>query len=214
MRAGHRSFVAPGLGSLCLLLLTLGWATEQTEAFHVNGFIPMQAGAKHGNQPYTSVCGWQTWESLALCHFQSKSSHSTLTSGKRRGALSRLKASFVAPAMGPGNLLARVAEVGLKLKLRSHDVVQVNIDSSAAELLRGSVQGVTVRGTLWSSPLLLTCRSLEATVGETSVALDALARGQIDLKKPAIGTCNVIFNGGARIFVLSHIEQTCFLVYC
>jgi hypothetical protein len=199
MKAGYHRCLAPSLGSLCLLLMT--WAAE---AFHAHGFIPAQADVTHWKQPCTSFCGWQPLESLALRPYDMKA-HSTIYSSARRGrtgTLGSLRASFATSAIGPANLLARVAEVGLKLKLRSHDLVQVNIDSSPTELLQGSVQGVTVRGKLWSSPLLLTCRSLEATVGETAVVWDALARGQIEMKKPAIGTCNVVFNGGANFLLV------------
>ena len=182
---GRKRWFTHGSIGMCVLLVF-------SQTMQVCGFMLTAIDPQPWRQPCTFVCGCQQVQRVTRL-LKTRAQETT-----RRTTFQPVTSSLVSP--GPARLLSYVAEVGLKLKLKSHGVVQVTIDSTPAELLRGSVQGVTVSGTLWASPFLLTCRTIEATVGETSVALDALARGQIDLKQPALGTCTVVFNGGTCVF--------------
>jgi hypothetical protein len=97
----------------------------------------------------------------------------------------------------PGEVLSRVAEVGLKLKLARHRGVAIDVTASPGKILAGGVEGVKVSGAEWASPGRLTCKSLDVSVGETVVDLPKLLTPfspQIVMKVPAKGRAEIVFN--------------------
>eukprot|EP00271_Cylindrocystis_brebissonii_P015522 TRINITY_DN38438_c0_g1_i1.p1 TRINITY_DN38438_c0_g1~~TRINITY_DN38438_c0_g1_i1.p1 ORF type:complete len:394 (-),score=48.74 TRINITY_DN38438_c0_g1_i1:297-1478(-) len=104
-----------------------------------------------------------------------------------------------------GNLLAGVATVALKSRLRAYDVVETQIDCSLRGLLQGYVKGVRIVGAGWQSPLELTCRDLEVTVTDVQLDVKALVSKQmITLLKPPIGRASIGFNSTDFANFLAH----------
>ena len=109
------------------------------------------------------------------------------------------------PADATGALIARVAELALRARLRSASLVEVDVRSNAFEILSGRVQGVGVRGTAWRTPLDLSCSALNFDVGATEVDLPAVVSKQrILLKRPATGEAVVSFSGADWASFLAH----------
>jgi hypothetical protein len=109
------------------------------------------------------------------------------------------------PADATGALIARVAELALRARLRSASLVEVDVRSNAFEILSGRVQGVGVRGTAWRTPLDLSCSALNFDVGATEVDLPAVvAKQRILLKRPATGEAVVSFSGSDWASFLAH----------
>ena len=109
------------------------------------------------------------------------------------------------PADATGALIARVAELALRARLRSASLVEVDVRSNAFEILSGRVQGVGVRGTAWRTPLDLSCSALNFDVGATEVDLPAVVSKQrILLKRPATGAAVVSFSGADWASFLAH----------
>ena len=109
------------------------------------------------------------------------------------------------PADATGALIARVAELALRARLRSASLVEVDVRSNAFEILSGRVQGVGVRGTAWRTPLDLSCSALNFDVGATEVDLPAVVSKQrILLKRPATGEAVVSFSGSDWASFLAH----------
>ena len=107
--------------------------------------------------------------------------------------------------VGPAELLGRVAEVGLKLKLRSHGQVKVSVASSASQLMSGKVDSVTVEGTEWTSPKQLTCRQLRVEVGATAIDLPGLLqRQEIRILTPGKGLACIALNSRDWSSLLVH----------
>ena len=109
------------------------------------------------------------------------------------------------PADATGALIARVAELALRARLRSASLVEVDVRSTAFAILSGRVQGVGVRGTAWRTPLELSCSALNFDVGATEVDLPAVVSKQrILLKRPATGSAVVSFSGADWASFLTH----------
>jgi hypothetical protein len=116
---------------------------------------------------------------------------------------------MIFPGLGvvgsPAELLGRVAEVGLKLKLRSHGQVKVAVTSSASQLMSGKVDSVTVEGTEWTSPKQLTCRQLRVEVGATAIDLPGLVqRQEIRILTPGKGLACIALNSRDWSSLLVH----------
>lgn len=108
-------------------------------------------------------------------------------------------------AGGAADVLSRVAEVGLKLKLRSYEKVAVTVDSSPIDLLSGKVKGVMVEGSRWASPKELTCRELKCKVGATAIDLQNLVqRQEIRMIQPGRGTACIEFSSQDWANFLTH----------
>jgi len=88
-----------------------------------------------------------------------------------------------------GGLLAAVAEVALKSRLRTWTSVTPEVRANVGDVMQGRVAGVTIRGRGWCSPLGLSCRTLAVAVpGGAGIDVEALfARQRILLRAPAVG---------------------------
>lgn len=111
--------------------------------------------------------------------------------------------SLMPPA--PSKLLADAAEFILRRRLKEVITVDVSVDAEPAQMLGGAVQGVNIRGNGWCTPLRLSCRSLDLSVGETAIDFAALlSKQQILLKRPALGSADISFSAE---------DWGCFLVH-
>lgn len=95
----------------------------------------------------------------------------------------------------PQRLLSQVAELVLRARLRQCDSCEIDVKADPASVLAGGVNGVTVRGRNWCTPMQLSCRSLDVDVGSTAIDLVALTTKQrILLKQPAEGAAAIRFS--------------------
>ena len=76
------------------------------------------------------------------------------------------------------NLISRLACMALKRRLRSHTQVSCDVSADSNNLFHGRVGPVTVKGRGWQSPLGLTCKALEATVGECKLDMGRVISSQ------------------------------------
>ena len=105
----------------------------------------------------------------------------------------------------PTDLLATTAELILRAKLRKAAAVKVDVDGSGPELIGGAVRGVRVRGSDWNTPMSLSCRTLDVSVGRASIDFPALATQQrILLKQPALGSAAIRFSAADWGSFLAH----------
>eukprot|EP00962_Isochrysis_galbana_P045847 scaffold18197_cov122-Isochrysis_galbana.AAC.7 len=116
--------------------------------------------------------------------------------------------NFPQPPQPPGvdDLISAVAEGVLWGRLRKAEKVDVQVDSgSPIELLGGAVRGVRIRGVGWSTPLQLSCRSLDVSVGSAAVDVSALVTKRIiSLQRPATGSATIRFSARDWGSFLSH----------
>jgi len=92
-------------------------------------------------------------------------------------------------------LASTVAELVLRARLREVQKVEVHVDSSPAGLLAGRVDGVSVSGRGWCTPMRLSCRSVQLNVGTTALDIPALLSSRrIVLQSPATGTATICFS--------------------
>lgn len=93
------------------------------------------------------------------------------------------------------SLLEAVASAALRARLRESRSVTAAISADTWSLLQGRVNGVRVTGEGWASPLNLTARRLDATVGAAVIdPLALLLRQNIELVNVPVGTCRVLFD--------------------
>jgi len=87
------------------------------------------------------------------------------------------------------SLISQLAIVALQLRLKQNSGVECNVQGKSADLLlKGKVGPVTVRGKGWGSPLGLTCRAIEATVGQCDLDLGSIvSKRKLRLTVPAKG---------------------------
>ena len=96
-----------------------------------------------------------------------------------------------------GTILGGVAKLVLQARLREADAINVDVKASPSAILSGGVDSVRVRGRRWCTPLLLSCQSLDMTVGRTSVDPSALLTSrQIVMRDPAHGQAQISFTSG------------------
>jgi len=89
--------------------------------------------------------------------------------------------------------------------LREKGSVRTTVRCTDVGLLTGSIDGVTVRGEGWCSPLGLRCREIEATVSATGIdAAQVLARRRIVLVNRPRGTARVSFTAADFGSFLTH----------
>lgn len=83
------------------------------------------------------------------------------------------------------DVVSSAAKLGLQVRLKEYEDVDVQVECSAFGLLGGAVDSLRVTGAGWCSPQGLRCRRLDFAVGR--VALDTkalLSRGAIAVEKP------------------------------
>jgi len=103
--------------------------------------------------------------------------------------------SVLAPPDISGDLLASVATLVLRGVLRSADDVRFVVDCSAGELVQGRVDGVTLSGERWVSPLDLTCQRIRCVVGAVEIdPIALLTKQRVELRTTPVGTCEVSFD--------------------
>ena len=121
-----------------------------------------------------------------------------------------LAAAFFTPPLAPPSpdaVLAKIAELVLRARLKEASLVQVTVDGGTSDLLEGTAEvgSVSVSGRGWCTPLQLSCRSLQLTVGQTAVDLkELLGRQQITLLRPAIGSATMHFTAADWDRLLQH----------
>lgn len=82
-------------------------------------------------------------------------------------------------------LIENLALIVLKSRLSKYRQVEVTVDASDLDVLRGKVNGCTVRGTDWASPMSLTSRFLHFSLGQASIDYGALMmERRIELLNP------------------------------
>jgi len=115
---------------------------------------------------------------------------------------------FPAPPRPPtvDSLISTIAEAVLWGRLREAQRVEVTVDTgSPLALLGGAVQGVRIRGAGWCTPLQLSCRSLDVSVGRTAVDVGALVtKRAILLQWPATGDATICFSAKDWSSFLAH----------
>lgn len=86
-------------------------------------------------------------------------------------------------------LISTLAVAALKLRLAEQTGVKCDVTASSTDLLlKGRVGPVTVKGRGWGSPLGLTCRAIEATVGVCELDIGRVIQNQkLVLTTPAQG---------------------------
>lgn len=72
------------------------------------------------------------------------------------------------------SLIESIAVLILKTRLARYDRVDVQVDASPLGLIQGKVEGVTIEGTEWASPVALTSRYLHFSLGRTAIDYQAL----------------------------------------
>ena len=72
------------------------------------------------------------------------------------------------------SLIENLAVLILKTRLARYDEVKVKVDASPFGLIQGKIEGVTIQGTDWASPVALTSRSLYFSLGLTQIDYTAL----------------------------------------
>ena len=103
--------------------------------------------------------------------------------------------SVLAPPDISGDLLASVATLVLRGVLRSADDVRFVVDCSAGDLIQGRVDGVTLSGERWVSPLDLSCERIRCVVGAVEIDPIALVTKQrVELRTIPSGTMEVSFD--------------------
>lgn len=115
-------------------------------------------------------------------------------------------AAFLAPP-SPDVLLARAAELVLRARLSERDEVRVQV-SGGSRMLSGGVEAVSVHGTRWCTPLRLSCRRIDLSVGRTDVDLPSLvSRQRIVLRRPAEGSASIFFSARDWDNFLAHPQM-------
>ena len=85
-----------------------------------------------------------------------------------------------------GQVISRLAETALKIRLTKQSGVKVHVDAEPSQLITGSVPYVKVLGRGWASPTgKLTCRRIEASVKDCKLDFKSvLTRQKLVLNKP------------------------------
>ena len=104
-------------------------------------------------------------------------------------------AAALMPLAQPSSLLARTAEVILRARLRTAASVQVDVDAKPQELLSGGFRGVRVVGADWCTPMRLSCRALDVSVGTARIDFGSLVTKQrILMQTAAVGQASIVFD--------------------
>jgi len=105
--------------------------------------------------------------------------------------------------------LSAVAKLVLQSRLQELHSVNVQVKASPLSILSGGVDGVRVRGKKWCTPMKLSCRELDVTVGRTAIDVPALITARrIVIQNAAIGDANMIFSGADWQNFLMHPLMT------
>jgi len=93
------------------------------------------------------------------------------------------------------SLISNLAIAALERRLGDDASVDCNVQAEPHDLLRGRVGPVVVKGTEWRSPLGMSCRAIEAKVGNCMLDLVNIVQKQkLILNTPARGNALVTFN--------------------
>jgi hypothetical protein len=94
------------------------------------------------------------------------------------------------------SLIENLAVLILKTRLARYDEVKVKVDASPLGLIQGKIDGVTIQGTDWASPVALTSRSLYFSLGLTQIDYTALLmERRISLRSPKPqGQARILFS--------------------
>lgn len=136
---------------------------------------------------------------LAACVPRRRTLSDDASSSSRRSGSVAARAwnplSVLAPPDISGDLLASVATLVLRGVLRSADDVRFVVDCSAGDLVQGRVDGVTLSGERWVSPLNLTCQRIRCVVGAVEIdPIALLTKQRVELRTTPVGTCEVSFD--------------------
>ena len=84
-------------------------------------------------------------------------------------AIARASSSSLA-----SSLIENLAVLILKSRLAKYDQVKVQVEATSFGLIQGKIDGVTIQGTDWASPVALTSRYLSFSLGRTAIDYQAL----------------------------------------
>lgn len=102
-------------------------------------------------------------------------------------------------------LISNLAISALERRLGDDASVDCIVQAEPHDLLRGRVGPVVVKGNKWSSPLGMSCRAIEAKVGNCMLDLaSVLQRQKLILTTPARGNALVTFNANDFGNFLTH----------
>jgi hypothetical protein len=103
----------------------------------------------------------------------------------------------LAPPPDPLSLaLSGAAKLVLESRLQEVQSVEVHVRASPLSIMGGGVDGVRVIGRGWCTPMRLSCRILDVSVGRTVIDVEALVRSRrILLRRAAMGDATMVFNG-------------------
>lgn len=93
------------------------------------------------------------------------------------------------------SLISNLAIEALKRRLSKEANIECNVNAEPTELIKGRIGPVNVKGRRWRSPLGLSCRMIEAEVGNCMINLaSAIQNQKLRLTVPARGTAMVSFD--------------------
>eukprot|EP00540_Astrosyne_radiata_P005375 CAMPEP_0116825082 /NCGR_PEP_ID=MMETSP0418-20121206/1761_1 /TAXON_ID=1158023 /ORGANISM="Astrosyne radiata, Strain 13vi08-1A" /LENGTH=275 /DNA_ID=CAMNT_0004453537 /DNA_START=179 /DNA_END=1006 /DNA_ORIENTATION=- len=102
-------------------------------------------------------------------------------------------------------LISQLAVVALKRRLKNQTGVKCDACANPADMLRGRVGPVTVKGRGWESELGLSCRGIEASVDICELDLGKIISHQkLRLIEPAKGSAMVALNGNDFANFITH----------
>jgi len=94
-----------------------------------------------------------------------------------------------------GGLLEKCFEVALKNRLDAWQLIDAKVDCNTFGLLGGVLNGFLVRGLGWVTPMGMTVRLFEVSLGETRIDIgNALATQQIAFASTPTGSARLVFN--------------------
>lgn len=110
-----------------------------------------------------------------------------------------------APPDPVSQALSGVAKIVLESRLQELQSVDVQVRASPLAILSGGVDGVRVSGRGWCTPMRLSCRELDVSVGRTAIDVQALVSSRrILLQRAAEGDATMVFSGADWQHFLEH----------
>ena len=110
-----------------------------------------------------------------------------------------------APPDPVSQALSGVAKLVLESRLQELQSVEVQVRASPLAILGGGVDGVRVSGRGWCTPMRLSCRELDVSVGRTAIDVQALVSSRrILLQRAAEGDATMVFSGADWQNFLEH----------
>ncbi|KAL6752558.1 hypothetical protein V8C86DRAFT_2752809 [Haematococcus lacustris] len=122
----------------------------------------------------------------------------------RRGGRSVLT-PLCAAKDATAQLLQGAITMALQARLKSQAGIQVDVVSSAGELLGGRFGGMSVTGQDWCTPLQLSARTIEVSVGELQVdASSLLFQQRVALRNIPRGHCTLLLSASDLANFMTH----------